>query len=144
MLKPYIVYDEVSINGGKWRKLYSGGTAYTMIDESDAGVKLIIDNASFIEFFNILESGYSNYGNNIYGTVHYLTTFKKRPVIGLSFGWEWSDTERYKTFENISVRTIYKEVQLTLMEIMKKFNSELVIQYLKERGLTTCPLITGG
>ena len=142
MLKPYIVYDEVSIDGGKWRKVYSGGTTYTIIDDKDANTKLIVDKASFIEFFNILAGAYPDYGHHIYGTCHYLTTFKKRPVIGLSF--DGITTKHYKIFETISVRTIYKEVQLSLMEIMKKFNSELVIQYLKERGLTTCPFTTGG
>ena len=70
MLKPYIVYDEVSIDGGKWRKLYSDGTAYTMIDETEAVTKLLVDKGSFTEFFNFLDD------NHIYGTVHYLTTFK--------------------------------------------------------------------
>ena len=140
MLKPYIVYDEVSIDGGKWRELDTG-IGYSLRDDKDANTKLIVDSASFMEFFNILEISNSKYGNRIYGTVHYLSTFRKRPIIGISFN---GVTKHYRTFESISMRTVYKEIPLTLHEIMQKFDADLVIQYLKEHGLAACPLITGG
>lgn len=50
----------------------------------------------------------------------------------------------YIVYDEVSIRTIYKEIPLTLQEIMQKFDADLVIQYLKERGLTACPLVTGG
>ena len=141
MLKPYIVCDEVSIDGGKWRKLDSG-IGYSLRDDKDANTKLIVDSASFMEFFNILEKiASSKYGNRIYGTVHHLSAFRKRPIIGMSFN---GVTKYYRTFESVSIRTVYKEIPLTLQEIMHKFDADLVIQYLKEHGLTACPLITGG
>ena len=140
MLKPYIVYDEVSIDGEKWRKLDSG-IGYSLRDDKDVNTKLIVDSVSFMEFFNILEISNSKYGNRIYGTVHYLSTFRKRPIIGISFN---GVTKYYRTFESVSIRTVYKEIPLTLQEIMQKFDADLVIQYLKEHGLAACPLITEG
>ena len=140
MLKPYIVYDEVSIDGGKWRELDTG-IGYSLRDDKDANTKLIVNSASFMEFFNILEISNSKYGNRICGVVHYLSAFRKRPIIGISFN---GVTKYYRTFESVSIRTVYKEIPLTLQEIMQKFDANLVIQYLKEHGLAACPLITGG
>ena len=54
MLKPYIVYDEVSIDGGKWRKI-DAGICYSLLDDKDANTRFAIDSASFMEFFNILK-----------------------------------------------------------------------------------------
>ena len=84
MLKPYIVYDKVSIDGGKWRELDTG-IGYSLRDDKDANTKLIVNSASFMEFFNILEIASSKYGNRICGVVHYLSAFRKRPIIGISF-----------------------------------------------------------
>lgn len=135
MLKPYTVYNEVSIDGGRWRELNDGGEAYTMIDEKDASTKLIVDKMSFDEFYRFLDI------HPTYGTVHYLTMFKKRRVIGFSYSEDWASTDRYKTFKHVSMRRVYKEVQLSLLDIMKQFDSDIVIKYLKERGITTCPII---
>ena len=86
-MKPYIVYDEVSIDGGKWRKL-DAGISYSLLDDKDAKTRLAVDSASFIEFFNILEIASLKYVNRIYGTVHRLSAFRKRPIIGISFNME--------------------------------------------------------
>lgn len=134
MLKPYITWNEVSIDDGKWCKIYDVDTIYIMLDGGDAAPRMILDHALFDECFEFLEH------NRIYGTVHYKSFFKKKPIIKISYGWDC--TECYKNFEHISIRTVYREAShMSLADIMKKFNSEQVIQYLKERGLAACPML---
>lgn len=40
----------------------------------------------------------------------------------------------------LTERTAYKECNLSLEDIMKLRNSDLAIEYLKQRGLTVCPM----
>lgn len=103
-----------------------------MLDEKDSEPQIILDQASFEECFEFLEH------NRIYGTGHYKSFLKKKPIIEIAY--DWCTTGKYKNFDNISIRQVYKEVlHMSLSDIMKKFNAEQVIQYLKEHGLATCP-----
>lgn len=71
MLKPYMTWNEVSFEGGKWRKIYGGDDGYIMMDENDSEPQTILDRVSFDECFEFLEH------NCIYGTVHYKSFFTK-------------------------------------------------------------------
>lgn len=134
MLKPYMTWNEVSFEEGKWRKIYGGDYDYIMMDENNSEPQTILDRVSFDECFEFLEH------NCIYGTVHYKSFFTKKPIIKISYWWD--DIECYKKFEHISIRKVYREVtHMSLADIMKKIDAERVIQYLKERGLATCPML---
>ena len=86
--------------------------------------------------------------NDTKETKEYLNSLPKVYIAACWAGWGVAgfpfSGKYYRTFESISIRTVYKEISLTLQEIMQKFDADLVIQYLKERGLTACPLVTGG
>lgn len=69
------------------------------------------------------------------------TFFKKRPYFSTCL--YFNDYHRfYKSDKKFKLYTIYEEYNsLSLMEMMDKFPSNKMIQYLKEHGLNICPII---
>lgn len=128
MLKSYKYKLQISLNGAAWCTIDYGETKLCEEHEIE---KVLIDNLSFAEAHEWMlhnhrcqwEAGY--------------TLFKKRPKIKIQYGW--STIETYRSFDTISIRAIYEERPITMRELQYE-DADTVIQYLKERGITTCPM----
>lgn len=130
MLKVYNVVSYVSIDGAKWCSV--GHPGYCCTDE-DCGVKLILDNASFAEAREYLSNNFLD------GVCNSATFWRLKPTITVRYRDAW-DGVTYKNFSTISYKIVYTEDKnVTLGWMMEHLPAEKVIQYLKERGITTCP-----
>ena len=67
------------------------------------------------------------------------TFFRKRPYVRVEYDWE--DVKYYYDFDSITIERHYEPDDITLNELFKKYSADQCIQYLKERGITTCPII---
>ena len=131
MLKIYTVVSYVSVDGAKWRSV--GQVGHCCTDE-DRDVKLILDNASFVEVRE-------------YNNAHFLdgvwngnTFWRNKPVIAVKYRDAWDEVV-YKHFNTMSYKNVYTEDKnVTLGWMMEHLSADKVIQYLKERGITTCPM----
>lgn len=140
MLKPYQTWNEISIDGSEWKILYDGPVyAYTMIEESDAHTTTIAEGLDFSSSFEWIKNH-----PNIYGLWITESWIKHLPIIHTNIDHPnlISKEKSYKTFKSMSIRTCYRECTcMSLSRIMDMFASDIVIQYLKERGVATCPVI---
>lgn len=66
-----------------------------------------------------------------------VTSFRKRPYVEVEYSW--SAVDRYYNFDSITVERHYEPYDITLDELFKKYSADKSIQYLKERGMNTCP-----
>ncbi len=131
MLKVYNVYDYVSIDGAKWRRV--GGVGYKVTDEAVEN-KLILDNVSFAEVREFLSD------KILSGVWNDSTFFRNKPTVVISYQDAFSPVS-YKRFNTISYKTEYKEyTSVTTKWLMEHLPADKFIQYLKERGITTCPM----
>ena len=128
MLKSYKYKLQISLNGAVWNTIHIG---YTELREEHELTKVFIENYSFTEAYNWMLHNLHNNWSAEY------TLFKKRPKIKIQYGW--STIETYKSFDTLSIRAIYEERPITMRDLQNE-DAELVIQYLKERGITTCPM----
>ena len=130
MLKVYRFSRLVSIDDGEWRK--TGESGYVMRND-DPTEEIWCENISFDECYERLESDCPPY----LGRDH--TIFGHKPQIRIDYcrdGFKW-----YTRFKTISYKKVYDEATyLTLEDIMKRFPADKCIEYLKDRGLTVCPL----
>ena len=132
MLKVYNVTDYVSIDGAPWREVNCDG--YRVSDE-ELQTELILDKASFDEAREFLSK------NHLWGVCNESTFFRNKPVISVSY-YSAFDSVWYKHFNTISYKSEYKEwVNVSLDWIMKHLSAEQCIQYLKDRGMATCPIM---
>ena len=67
------------------------------------------------------------------------TFFRKRPYVRIEYDWE--DVKYYYDFDSITIERHYEPDDITLNELFKKYSADQCIQYLKERGITTCPIL---
>lgn len=131
MLKIYKVYNCVSIDGAKWRRI---DRAHTITDEEPSDM-LILDNVSFDEVCEFLNQ------HSVIGMHKSHTLFRKKPTIEIIFEDAWLSPVEYKHFKTMSYKIEYKEWKdVSLQWLMEHLPAEKVIQYLKERGITTCPM----
>ena len=129
MLKVYQVYKYASIDGGDWRQVGSSG--YTITDE-ELSECIFLDNASFADTREYLKN------NRLFGLYNDETFFKHKPVIKIDFNSAW-EYVTYRNFDTLSYKIVYKEWKdVTMQWLIKHASAEQVIQYLKERGITTC------
>lgn len=72
------------------------------------------------------------------------TLFRKRPYIDIAMSWPGDSVRVFpqdcKTF-SYKVESIERKY-MSLEWIMKNLSADKAIQYLKERGITTCPIMT--
>lgn len=127
MLKPYKVYTYVSINDGQKRQLWSVGYGLTE-DE----LPLVVEKSyTFQEALT-----------RKWVTPHITTgtTFLfKRPYVKIEYSW--CSEEEYYNFEHITLeRRVEPWTNATLKDIHDYSSADQFIQYLKERGITTCPM----
>ena len=131
MLKIYTVVSYVSVDGAKWRSV--GQIGHCCTDE-DQDVKFILDKSSFDETREYLS-------NNLLDGVYNSETFwRSKPTIVVYYRDAW-DGVKYKNFNTISYKNVYTEAKNVSLEwLMKHLTADQTIQYLKERGITTCPM----
>lgn len=131
MLKVYHIHDYVSIDGAEWREV--GGYGEKAID-GEAETEFRLDNTSFAEAYEYLTQ------HLLSGLYIDTTFFRKKPIIQVLyndiFGWV-----EYRHFDTISYKREYEEWKTVSLEwIMKYLPADQAIQYLKERGITACPM----
>ena len=138
MLKIYNKNHYISINNGPWKQLSAKSTV--MLDESEVcNERIVYNNLSFEECINILKH---NHINSIYLTFsETLFLHKRKDIICIHYADDCWSTD-YTNFDTISYKVTYTENnQYTLSYIMEHFPADMTIQYLKERGMTTCPIL---
>ena len=130
MLKVYTVKSYVSINEGDWQQV--GRSGYIMTDNNPTE-KVILNNATFDECYKYVSQ------HPLDGIYLSSTLFKKKPIIYIDD--RYFCEHRYDHFNNISYKYVCEELKnVTLDCIMKKFSADKCIQYLKERGMSACPM----
>ena len=127
MLKPYKVYTYVSINNGPKTRIWA--VTYGLTDE---------------ELPNTVELSYTFQEaltqslpapNITTGT----TWLRKKPYVRIQYSWCHED--EYYNFDTITIerrKEPWKEA--TLKDVHDYTTADQFIQYLKERGITTCPM----
>jgi hypothetical protein len=131
MLKIYTQKYWVSINNKEWEQVWL--ERYMMKDNPPSEV-ITADQLSFDEFYELLQ--YDSMDHVWAGK----TLFRKRSKITIEY--DYDRIKRYTNFDTISCKVTYEEIKNpTLYSIMRCFPAEQTIQYLKERGITTCPMI---
>lgn len=128
MLKSYKYKLQISLNGAGWCTIDIG---HTGLREGHELEKIFIENYSFAEAHEWLLHNWHNHFDAGY------TFFKKKPKIKIQYGYYTIET--YKSFKTLSIRAIYEERTMTMRDLQYE-DAESVIQYLKERGITACPM----
>lgn len=67
------------------------------------------------------------------------TFFRKRPYVEIEYAWDQVD--RYYNFDSITIERHYEPYEVSLDELFKDYSADECIQYLKERGMTVCPIL---
>lgn len=131
MLKIYEVRDYVSIDGADWRRV--GHCGYRVTDE-EVEDRLVLDNVTFDEARAYLSE-------NILSSVwNDETFFGHKPTVAIHYADAW-DPVSYRSFNTISYKRKFTEDKNVTFEWMTKhLSADQLIQYLKERGITTCPM----
>ena len=130
MLKVYNYYAYVSVDSAEWRRIDDG---YTIREEEPEELP-ILDNATFDEAYEYI----SEY--IVWNMFPNRTLFSKKPVIQIYYSDAY-DVVKYKRFKTLSYKKVYKEWKdVPLQWLMEHVSAEQFVQYLKERGITTCPM----
>ena len=136
MLKVYGVQSIFRLNNqGEW-KIYGDGDYIVKDDNKFQKEIIIFDNFSWKQTIDILNT------THIDGIHSGETLFRKRPFIHVFNRW---DDFELKLFENqvetISCKNVYTEKNVTLNWIINHLSTDETIQYIKERGMSVCPII---
>ena len=131
MLKVYTFTRWISIDNKEWKQIWYSGDV--MRDDALPNENVLVDQMSFDEFYNALQAEPMTHiraGKTVIGKRH-----------KISIDYDFDHTMHYTHFDTISCKYTYEEVtNVTLYNIMREFPAEQTIQYLKERGITTCPM----
>lgn len=131
MLKIYDVHDYVSIDGARWREL--DVTGYRATDEEPQDT-IILNNISFDEVRSYLLT------HRVCGLCNDCTPFRHKPLVCVKY-WDAWDYVDYKHFTTLSYKREFVERKDVTFEWMTKhLSADQLIQYLKERGITACPM----
>ena len=131
MLKVYTVSSYVSIDGADWEEVDYG---FYAVRDDNPTEQIFFENFTFKQCYEYLQE------HNLKGVWLSQTFFKKKPI--LYIGDDFFDSQRYTSFNTISYKYVYKEWESVSLEwIMKHLSADQCIQYLKERGITACPII---
>lgn len=128
MLKSYRCELQISLNGAEWNTIH---VECTKLREEHELIKTFIENYSFAEAHEWMLHHWHDHWEAGY------TLFKKKLKIKIQYGYY--TTETYKSFDTISIRAVYEERRITMRDLQYE-DADTVIQYLKERGITTCPM----
>ena len=138
MLKIYKVHNYVSIDGVDWREVLWSGLS--PIEHKVFGelpeTQHILCNASFYEAYDYV---HNNRLDGVYESSLCLSRMIW-PAIKIRYRDAYDDVT-YRNFISMSYKIEYEEWKnVTLEWIIKHLPAEQTIQYLKERGITTCPM----
>lgn len=132
MLKIYDVIDYISIDGARWRSV--GGWRYKATDD-ELENKLILNDVSFDEAREYFAD------HPLDGVCNDNTFFRNKPTIRVKYSDAWDSVE-YRHFNKLSYKREFEEWKnVTLEWIMKHLSADQCIQYLKDRGMATCPIL---
>ena len=134
MLKIYRVKKYVSIDNGEWKKIEKFGCNTYIMSNDSSSEKIIFKNKSFDECFEFLGNHYIN------GLSRSESIFRHKPLINVCYSCDFTETS-YKSFNTISCKETYTEIDITFDDMMKTFSAEQTIEYIKERGLNVCPVL---
>lgn len=137
MLKIYKVRNYVSIDGADWRKVVLSWFIPTKYKTSSKPLETehILCNMSFADTREYLRN---NELDGIFNIHSFWTDAPKK--IGIRY-YDADDIVYYKHFNTISYKIEYEEwTDVSLNWIMENLSADECIQYLKERGITTCPM----
>lgn len=132
MLKVYIKTTYLAINGGEWREV-----GYDDHVLSDKELRETIP-YNFMSF----ESAYEWLMNNrLSGVIPFITSFRRKPCIYVKYA-DAFDRVCYKRFNTMAFKCEFKEwTDVTLEWIMRNLPADQCIQYLNDRGMTSCPIM---
>ena len=135
MLKVYTRKYYVAIDGGEWFKVDDEYYPYVLCDDQEPATLNILDNITFEECYEWLQE------HHLCGVRWDRTLFNKQKIIRVMRNWSWEDWDVYKDFKTISYKRVLTECpDVTLEEIFKHFPADQCIRYMKERGMTVCPM----
>lgn len=63
----------------------------------------------------------------------------KIPYVKIQYSW--SAEERYLEFDSLTITKVYEPYNITMNELFDEFSAEQCIKYLKDRGMSACPII---
>ena len=131
MLKVYTITDYVSIDGSDWREVGYGGHHVSDKKLPDT----IVNHWSFDELREYLSK------HRLIGVKRDETLFCHKPIIYVNYTDAW-DSVGYRRFKTLSYKRTFQEWNdVTLEWIMKNLSADECIQYLKDRGMTACPIM---
>lgn len=131
MLKVYTVKSYVSINGEEWQHVGIDGHATSADDPTE---KIFFEDFTFNQCYEYVKR------KGLDGIWRSETFFRKRPM--LYIGKWFYEAKSYTYFDTISYKYVYDEWKDVSLEwIMKHLSANQCIQYLKERGMTACPIL---
>lgn len=132
MTKVYQTLLYYKINDGEWQRVQGSG-GHAIMPERDSDATMHFENLSFKEVCAFLEEC------PLPGINCGRTFFRKRPYIEIC---HWDNHERYfeKDISSISYKTVYYEDHCTLKWLMSHASTDVFIRYMKERGITVCPM----
>lgn len=131
MLKVYKVKSYVSINGEEWQHVGVDGRT---VRDDNLTEKIFFENFTFNQCYEYLKE------KGLDGIWRSETFFRKRPMLYIG---EWLyEAKSYTSFDTISYKYVYEEWKNVPLDwIMKHASADQCIQYLKERGMTACPIL---
>jgi hypothetical protein len=127
MLKGYKVYTDISVNNGPKQRIARIGHGLT----EEELPRTVTTTWSFQDCFD------KRIPTPAVKTD--ATLFRKRPYVEIEYAWDYAD--RYYNFDSLTIERHYEPYDMTLDELFKEYSADEVIQYLKERGITTCPIL---
>lgn len=135
MLKIYKIHNYVSVDGSPWRRVIRGWLADTpCIAAEDHSPDHPLCELTFEDAHEYLSN------NELDGIWADKTFFRKKPIICARYADAFDDVT-YKHFQFVSYKTEYVEwVGVPLDWIINNLPADQAIQYLKERGITACPM----
>lgn len=131
MLKAYFIDSYYKIDDEKWQGC--GKRGYIVRDDSEP-IKLVRQDKVNFE---------TAYAKPLDGIACEQTIFRKRPYIKVYHGWFDENPRCLKPgdFKEFSYMDVFTERNDCSLEwIMKHASADQTIQYMKERGMTVCPL----
>ena len=127
MLKPYKAHIYVSVNNEPKRQLW-----YVEYGLTEYELPIVFEKS-----FTFQEALSHKWVTPCITTG--ITLFLKRPYVKIEYSW--CSEDEYYNFDRITLeRRVEPWTDATLKDIHDYSSADQFIQYLKERGITTCPM----
>ena len=131
MLKAYMIDSYYKVDDEEWTEC--GRRGYGIFDDEEPRPQEVHHEVSWDEA----------YARSYDGMLCSETFFRHRQYIELWHQWQDENLRRFYRggFEKFSYKFVYTEWKgCTLEWIMKHASADQIIQYMKERGMTACPM----